>query len=159
MKSKPILVCTLIDKNMDRSEIDKKIIPLRQKVLRPGRPIETCYFPEDHAESAFHAVGILDSKVVAIASFHKESFAIFPCQNPYRLRGMAVDDQWQNLGLGEQLLNFCFQELQRRKCDLLWCNAREKAFSFYTRVGFISHGDLFDIPPVGPHKVLYKRFS
>ena len=159
MKSKPTLCCSIIDGGSDRNQIDEKIIPLRHKVLRPGRPIESCFFTDDRSEGAFHAIGMIDNQVIAIASFHKDKFAFFPCQNPYRLRGMAVDNQWQNLRLGEQLLNFCFSELQKKNCDLLWCNAREKAFSFYSRVGFIAHGELFDIPPVGLHKVLYKRLS
>ncbi|MFK7789853.1 MAG: hypothetical protein AB8C95_10235, partial [Phycisphaeraceae bacterium] len=38
----------------------------------------------------------------------------------------------------------------------LWCNARTSASGYYERLCFIQHGDLFEIPDIGPHAVMVR---
>ena len=70
---------------------------------------------------------------------------------------MAVLEDFQSKGYGEQLLkaaeNFCFEE----KADLIWFNAREKAIPFYQKSGYKIIGNAFDIPNVGIHFVMFKK--
>ena len=58
----------------------------------------------------------------------------------YRIRGMAVDSEYRNKGIGSKIVN----ELQRIAeeenaffCSGIWCNARIKAVPMYSaRCGF-----------------------
>ena len=52
-----------------------------------------------------------------------------------------------------------FNILKKRNCDLIWCNARLVAVSFYHAVGMKEIGDLFDISDIGPHYYMYKRIK
>ena len=128
---------------------------LRHRVLRPH---QTAYQgnPQDKNPSSFHVGFLQNEKIVGIASFHEEPFAELKASKPYRLRGMATDPLAQKQNIGKQVLEFSFQHLQSLNCDLLWCNAREKAFPFYEKMGFLYLGPLFDIEGIGPHKVMYK---
>jgi hypothetical protein len=39
-------------------------IDLRQRILRPGQPIEVCHYREDHFPTTFHLVITIKEKVV-----------------------------------------------------------------------------------------------
>ena len=135
-------------------------LELRQKVLRPGLPPKDSHFVGDEDPETFH-LGLRkedDSRVLAIASFVKETNSQLGSNKAYRLRGMAVDPEYRRLRLGEKLLKAGEEGVRSRGADLLWFNARESAFSFYKACGYETLGELFDIPGVGPHKVMFKRF-
>ena len=122
---------------------------LRSRVLRPGRPIEECSYPEDTLPGAFHLGAFDGEDLVGIASFSPEH--IEGTQNAYRLRGMAVDPALQGRGIGAQIMQFAFAHLGSLGCDVLWCNARTPAVGFYRNLGFETFSDEFDIPTIGPH--------
>ena len=130
---------------------------LRSRILRPGQPLDNCKFGGDLAPQTFH-VGALDEneRVIACGTFHEEIFSEFPGKLAYRLRGMATEPDLRGRGLGKRILMFSQRELLKRQCDILWFNAREKAFPFYLKQGFIFIGDMFDLPGIGLHKVMYK---
>lgn len=135
----------------------EETLSLRQKVLRPNYRVQDCVYPEDLLATTFHMGVFHHSKLVSIASFMLESHREFSAGYPYRLRGMATDESYRGQGFGSILLRQGIEILRERKCDLLWCNARIRAFAFYQSIGFEFCGDLFEIPDVGPHKVMYKR--
>ncbi len=122
---------------------------LRSIVLRPGRPIEECTYPEDAAPGAFHLGSFSGDRIVGIASFSREH--IEGTHNAYRLRGMAVDPAFQGKGIGTHIMAFAFEHLLLLGCDVLWCNARTSAAGFYAALGFEIFSEEFDIPGVGPH--------
>lgn len=133
-------------------------IDLRHRILRPGHDRSICHYAEDNFSSTFH-VGIRDvsKKVIANGTFMQqghESFAT--AKKPYRLRGMATETGFQKQGLGRLIINFAEKELRQRNCDLLWFNARTSAEIFYQKLGFSTDPVVFDIPTVGPHKIMYK---
>jgi len=132
---------------------------IRSPVLRPDQPLENCHFPMDFAPTAFHLGGYLNEKLVTVASFHSEKDPMAIAKNPFRLRGMATLHEFQGSGVGKALLVQAVEKLIEENCDLLWCNARQNAFDFYLRCGFLLFGDLFEIPGVGPHKVMYKNLG
>lgn len=129
---------------------------LRQKVLRPLARLEDCLFPNDHQSSSFHLGLFHSQKLISVASFHQEASPVFSAGFPFRLRGMATAEQYRGQGLGSKLLRFGIYTLKEKRCDLLWCNARFRSFSFYQALGFQFYGDLFEIKDSGPHKVMYK---
>lgn len=130
--------------------------PLRWQVLRPGRPEESAHYKEDTDSRTFHVACFDACKVIGVATWYPEILDGFDAQTPFRLRGFATDPNYRRMGVGRQVMNASITLLQEKKCDFVWFFAREVAFEFYSSIGFQFHGDLFDIPMVGPHKVMYK---
>lgn len=134
----------------------EEVWPLRHKVLRPHQDLQASIYPQDKWPTTFHVGAFADGNLVGIATFHEEAYPTLKAQLPYRLRGMGTDFHLHGKGVGRKVLEKGIQELVNRNCDLLWCNAREVAFPFYERLGLSYEGPLFDIPGIGPHKVMYK---
>lgn len=132
---------------------------LRQKVLKPQLPFEKCVNPGDDLASTLHFGLFKNTSLISIATFLHESHPEFCSGFPYRLRGMATDFDFQKKGHGAKLIQHAQIYLAKKGCDFIWCNARETAFPFYKTLGFQFYGDIFDIPGIGPHKVMYKRLS
>jgi len=140
--------------------------PLREKILRPGRPADESRFACDENPLTFHVGVFVNQNLMTVSTFAPEA----PPQsllalseefleeslNAYRLRGMATDMNFQGQGAGAKAIAFAEVELQRRHCQMLWFNAREGAFTFYEKLGFQYHGEMFELPHIGPHKVMYK---
>lgn len=122
---------------------------LRSRVLRPGRPLDECRYPDDTVPGAFHLGAFDGARLVGIASFSPEN--IDGTHNAFRLRGMAVEPELQGRGIGAQIIGFALSHLASLGCDVLWCNARTGAASFYRRLGFDTFSEEFDIPGIGPH--------
>jgi GNAT superfamily N-acetyltransferase len=125
--------------------------PIRHKMLRPSGTVEDCMFQGDNDEMTFHLGAFVDKKLVSVASFYFENHPSFQDAYQYRLRGMATIPEHQGQGLSSSLLRTAFPVIKQNQCTLLWCNAREKAMGFYTKVGFQSSGELFTIQNVGKH--------
>lgn len=130
---------------------------VRQEVLRKGKPIETCHFIEDDATTTTHFGLFENENIIGAVSVYKTNSPLFTEKIQFQIRGMAVLEDFQSKGYGEQLLkaaeNFCFEE----KADLIWFNAREKAIPFYQKSGYKIIGNAFDIPNVGIHFVMFKK--
>lgn len=133
-----------------------KIVPaeftlaLRSKVLRNGSPKESCIFPTDDLDGAFHLAFYLDDKIVTVASFfpnkHKNENGL-----GYQLRGMATDTPFLGRGYGKQLIAFAIDYLRGLNANYIWCNARTTAVKFYQKLGFDLISDEFEIAGVGLH--------
>lgn len=130
--------------------------PLRHKVLKPDLPFSECEVPGDRLASTFHWGLFLKSELVSVATFVEETHPNFSSQKSYRLRGMATLVHQQKSGGGSRLMTAATDHLVSQGVDFLWCNARVKAFGFYGKMGFQYFGGMFDIPQIGPHKVMYK---
>ncbi len=132
--------------------------PLRAKVLKPFLQPHECAVPGDDDPNGFHLAAKLDQRIVGIATFllerHPDLFTEY--SRPMRLRGMATDPEFRRRGIGRDLVLAGIEESQSRGADLLWFNAREKAFAFYEALGFLFASEMFDIDRIGPHKVMYK---
>jgi predicted GNAT family N-acyltransferase len=132
--------------------------PVRGAVLRQGKPIETCFFLGDDTEETTH-FGLFDyEKLIGVASVFKVNNENFEQNNQFQLRGMAILSEYQGLGFGNLLLKEVCKFVATKKAEVLWFNAREKAVNFYQNFGFSVLGNLFDIPGVGAHFVMFKRF-
>lgn len=129
---------------------------LRRRVLRDGRPGAVVVFPEDSRPGAFHlAVQDAGGATLAVASFSAEGTPYRPGRRAVRLRGMAVDWPAQHHGLGRLLVTTVVDRLRRDGEEVLWCNARDSAAGFYSRLGFEVVGGGFVVPESGlPHHVM-----
>lgn len=128
-----------------------------RKQMRPLRDLLDQRNPEDDLPTTFHIGTFIDKNLVGIASFSLEPHPHLKFQMAYRLRGMATEQSLKGSGIGRRTLEYGIEELKKRGCDLLWCNAREVAFGFYQKLKFSFLGEIFDIPTIGPHKVMYKQ--
>jgi len=125
--------------------------PIRHRILRPHGTIEECMFKGDNDELTFHLGAFVEKKLVSVASFYFERNTTFPDPYQFRLRGMATLPEYQGRGLSSALLRTALPAIKQNQCTLLWCNARESALGFYEKVGFKPHGEVFEIPHIGPH--------
>lgn len=133
-----------------------EVLPLRKKVLKPFLSEEECVNPGDDAVTTYHLGLFHSNQLVSISTYMLESHPDFSAGFPYRLRGMATDETFRGQGFGQILLRHGIEFLKEKRCDLLWFNARIKAFPFYERLGFYYHGPLFEMKDIGPHKTMYK---
>lgn len=128
---------------------------VRQPVLRPGLPVSSCVFDGDSLLTTVHFGVFLDQNLVGVVTLLANNHPYFPGKQ-LQLRGMAVLNHCQGLGLGKKLLEACEQYAHENHYPLIWCNARTSAKNFYARFGYLIQGDEFVIEGVGPHYVMYK---
>lgn len=131
--------------------------PIRQEILRPGKPLQEVHFQGDRDPSTVHLGAFLEEELLGIATFVKNLHRDFEFEKQYQLRGMAILPEFQKKQVGHQLLHSGENLLKQEKdCEFLWCNARESAVNFYLKNGYKTHGDYFEIPDVCTHIVMFK---
>ena len=132
----------------------EKIRPLRNKILRPGFPPSVVVYDCDSDQTCFHIAAKKNNKIIGSATFYEIPHESCQGKIVYRLRGMAVDFNYQKKGIGKKILRFAFQELKKRNVNFLWCNARLVAVNFYKKLNFKVYGEEFNIEHIGPHYVM-----
>ncbi|MBU0695549.1 MAG: GNAT family N-acetyltransferase [Bacteroidetes bacterium] len=137
----------------------EEVLPLRNTILRDGNlKNEECVFLNDDADDTFHLGDIIDEQPICVVSFHHQKHPDFE-GDAFQLRGMATALAYQGKGHGNKLVNFAIVYLRGKRVNYIWCNAREKAFRFYQALGFEFVSETFDIPGIGPHKVMYLKIQ
>jgi GNAT superfamily N-acetyltransferase len=129
--------------------------PLRNTVLRPNKPVESVFLERDNDPETFHLGAIYNSDIISVGSFHKANHSNFKELRQYQLRKMATSPQYRKLNAGRKLIEFALEELRKREVELMWCNAREVAIGFYEKLGLKTASDFFEVPGIGPHKLMY----
>ncbi|WP_435263583.1 GNAT family N-acetyltransferase [Tenacibaculum sp. nBUS_03] len=125
---------------------------IRKEILRKG--IDLPYkFAGDFDDETYHLGAFLNNKLVGIVTLMRSKNNNFT-HNQYQLRGMATLTEVRGKGIGKQLVNEALSLLRNDGVAVLWCNAREKASSFYKRLGFVIVGETFVIEKVGEHYVM-----
>ena len=128
---------------------------LRRVVLRGGDPTSDVDFPQDRVEGAFHlGARSVDGTLVGVASFSPQATEHRPDRTAYQLRGMAVLESQQGLGVGRRLLDEAARRLRDRGVQVLWANGRDSALGFYEHWGMEVVGDGFVNPAGIPHHVV-----
>lgn len=136
--------------------------PLRQQILRPECTVEQLVYPGDDQPESGHLGAFVDDTLVGILSWMPEAPLAFETQanitlnteaHWIRLRGVAVLESHQGIGIGKTLVDSALQHIQtsQKKTSLVWCTARKKALPLYIKTGFILCGDEFEIKGIGPH--------
>ncbi|HZX58966.1 MAG TPA: GNAT family N-acetyltransferase [Mucilaginibacter sp.] len=134
-------------------------LAIRNNILRGGKlTLDQCRFPGDEAEGTFHLGYFDNEKLVCIATFHLQNHKKYPGKG-YQLRGMATLDDYRGRGIGNQLVNFAIVYLRGQKVNYVWCNARKAALKFYIDLGFEVISDEFEVPVIGPHRILYLKIQ
>jgi len=135
----------------------KVILPLRRDILRPGYSLEESKFEGDSDPDTFHLAAILKEDIIGVATLMKDPYPLLPGTNQYRLRGMAVSEDHQGKGIGKKILIKAIRLMTDKDVDYLWFNARSHAVEFYRKQGFVTKGEEFSIPTVGPHYFMYRK--
>ncbi len=128
---------------------------IRKKELRKNITLSE-KVPGDFDENTIH-LGVFDlDELVCVATFMKTKSPAFRGEQ-YQLRGMATEETHQRKGLGTAVLLEAEDILIKKDVDILWCNARVSALDFYKKLGYKTVGEVFKIPQIGPHYVMYKK--
>ena len=130
--------------------------PVRHPVLRAGKPVESCRFEGDDAIATKHFGFFIDNRLIGVASLFQNDSDLFDVDNQFQLRGMAVLENHQKKGYGEDLLKHTEEVAKSQNASLIWFNARIVAVPFYEKMGYKILGASFDIAGVGEHYVMYK---
>ena len=142
------------------SKIDaSQTYSVRHKVLRPGKPIQSAYFSEDALLSSHHFGFESFDEIVGVLSLFDTRNDLLDAKLQYQLRGMAVLPEFQRQNIGNRLLDFAEEYLRKLQIDLIWCNARESAVTFYSARGYEKVGDVFTISDIGNHYIMYKKLQ
>lgn len=130
---------------------------IRKAVLRKNMTLSH-EMPGDHDPETVH-LGIYDeNKLLCTGSFMKNNRDEFT-GHQYQLRGMATAEGSQRKGYGRILLEKAEDFFKVRGIDLIWCNARVSALEFYKKSGYETIGEVFEVPQIGPHYVMFKRIG
>lgn len=132
---------------------------IRSAVLRPGKPIESCFFLGDDAIETTHFGLFLNTNLIGVASVFKEKNQNFDKNSQFQLRGMAVLETFRGLGYGNLILEKVSNFVKSEKSGVLWFNARESAVSFYQNSGFSIQGNSFEIHEIGTHFLMFRYFN
>jgi GNAT superfamily N-acetyltransferase len=131
----------------------EETIALRHLVLRPQQPRTACFYDRDHEAKHFGAYSG-SGALVSVVTAHPEDNPRWPVSRQWRIRGMATHPGFQGQGYGSMVLDALLAWGRMERIPLFWCNARERAIPFYLRHGFTIESGLFEIVPIGPHKVM-----
>lgn len=132
---------------------------LRFKVLWPHRNPDDCSLPVDDLETTHHFATFHEHQVISIATLIEEQNPKFPFERQYRLRAMATDPDFGGRGAGASLVQHVLEFLKLAGVQLLWCDARLIAVDFYLKQGFEVINDIYQIPIIGPHKLMFYQFE
>jgi GNAT superfamily N-acetyltransferase len=133
--------------------------PLRQQDLRPHESFERLALPgDDDPDSCHLAARTAHRRVVGTATVRREAPPWEPAtRTAWRLRGMATSEGLRGQGIGTQVLDAVITHVASRGGGLLWCNARTPAIAFYERAGFLTRGERWMDPNIGPHVAMWRN--
>lgn len=134
------------------SEEHKATIALRNKILRD--PIGLVFLEQDlkDEEDAFH-----------IGCFSWKSGELIGCcfftplsDTTIKLRQMAVDTAYQQIGIGSKVISFAEELAKEKGFEYVYLHARKEAVEFYKKHGYTLESDEF--MEVGiPHFEMLKK--
>ncbi len=131
--------------------------PVRQPVLRAGKPIESCHFEGDELQSTHHLGYFINNQLIGVVSLFEVQHSLFGAQKSIQIRGMAVLDSHQKTGIGNQLIQEAENYCRKQNAMLIWFNARTSAVGFYEKLGYKIEGSEFEIKDIGPHFLMSKK--
>ncbi|AWI24677.1 GNAT family N-acetyltransferase [Flavobacterium pallidum] len=131
--------------------------PVRHEVLRKGKPLESCRFDGDELETTVHFGLYENLELAGVVTVLENGNPVFEAERQFQVRGMAVLEQHQKKGFGDNLLTAAEDYIKGKHGRLIWFNARIGAAGFYEKAGYKKNGPAFEIPNVGPHYVMHKE--
>ncbi|KRO87331.1 MAG: hypothetical protein ABR90_03055, partial [Cryomorphaceae bacterium BACL29 MAG-121220-bin8] len=133
--------------------------PIRSKVLRNNSIYKYCEFEGDERLDSIHIGAYKKNTIIGGVSLIKNKSTKMKLENCYQLRGMCVLDYYQNIGIGQKLLENSEKICKKLNVNYIWMNAREKAVDFYIKFNYLDLGESYIIEGVGKHSFLYKKLK
>ncbi len=124
---------------------------LRNEILRPNQPIESCQWNGDNDPSTFHLGAYVSDSLVGILSLYKATAHACPMAEAYQLRGMAIAEKARGRGYGKMLALHGESVVVEASGAFIWANARISALAFYQKLNYILHSERFSVDGVGLH--------
>jgi GNAT superfamily N-acetyltransferase len=116
-------------------------LDLRDALLSPGHPGRPVVWPyDDDAAVHYGAFGSATRELVGCVSICPGSMDGSDPTTSYRLHSMAVQVEWQGMGIGRQMLEHVAAEVSARNAELMFATARSSALGFYLRCGMTPGG-------------------
>ncbi|MFL2650491.1 MAG: GNAT family N-acetyltransferase, partial [Alphaproteobacteria bacterium] len=113
------------------------------------------FYREDSRKTTEHFLLIIDKKVVSGLTLIKDVEF-----NKYQIRGMFTLPKFREMGYGSKLLKKIeFDNLNKSKSFLIWCNARIEAVDFYKKNNYKVVGKKFLIKNIGLHFRMEKNYE
>ena len=137
------------------SSVNDAHLDLRWRVLRIGKPRHTAHYDGiDTDQRTRFLVAYHENKMIGCSTLQTDprDGAMF------RIRGMAVDFDYQNNGIGSKIVEK-LQKYAKENNTGIWCNARIRAVPMYERRGFVIVSDIFEIEGIGPHHDMQWNFN
>ena len=129
---------------------------VRNPVLRPEQPIESCIFEGDDLETTSHFGLFINDELIGVVSVFKNNSSIFNVENQFQIRGMALLQQHQKKGYGTLLVKHCERFIISQKSNLIWFNARKNAVPFYEKLGYkVTSSEFVEVTI--PHYIMEKK--
>lgn len=131
-------------------------LELRNQILRIplGRSLDSSDLEGENSQIHFGVLN-LGNELIACVSVKIQD------GKHYKIRQMAVADNFQGKGFGAKLVQYVERELSNKGVTKISLHARETAISFYEKLGFQCSGELFDevgIPHIKMLKKMHKNF-
>jgi|SRR5690554_1544047 len=85
--------------------------------------------------------------------------AHFNSSDEAQIRYMAVEDEWQNKGIGSMILNYLEKKIAEKGADKIILNARDNAVKFYEKHGYHIEKEAHTLFDAIPHFQMIKKLS
>lgn len=147
--------------NFTVSEIEVyKTYPLRQTLLRKGKPLSSCHLDQDEAKETLHFGAFLSDQIIGILSAFQNPCPQYSTPKGVQLRAIAVTPIHQRKGVATLLIKSAVQHINEKfNPDCIWLNARISANSLYESNGFSPLDNPFEIKSIGTHQCFIKILS
>lgn len=133
------------------------LLNLRSKILRNNLDPNLCRFPGDKEINSFHVGAFNGNTLIGGVSVMKNECKKKELPNCFQLRGLFVDKEFQNNGIGKTIVNFVENRLRDSGVNYLWMNARESAVLFYLKLNYSNSKISYVINEIGLHYLMYKK--
>ena len=133
------------------------LLNLRSKILRNNLDPNLCRFPGDKEINSFHLGAFNGNTLIGGVSVMKNECKKKELPNCFQLRGLFVDKEFQNNGIGKTIVNFVENRLRDSGVNYLWMNARESAVLFYLKLNYSNSKISYVINEIGLHYLMYKK--
>lgn len=96
--------------------------------MYPEQNKDIVKLPDD--EDGIH-FGLFDqNKLISVASWFRRN------ESHAQFRKLATLEEFRNSGYGTLLMRYIIEFSQSEQVEILWCNARKNALTFYKKLGF-----------------------
>ena len=139
-------------KSPDNKEEFDKYDLFRWKILRQpiGKSVKS--LKDEHENSSFHLIGLIDKKIVACGRLHNNS------STEAQIRYMAVDKELRGKGIGKKIVNHLENYAKKNQIKTMVLNARDHAIKFYQNLGYEVVGTYNGSDTGIPHSKMIKKF-